>query len=110
MNANTFYSCLVFNLCIFLYMKASASINFWEHRMSNTPMQYRNASGSASHISQDRLLEEVSAPCHFHPAFAAGQAGALPINPSIFQSVHLQIWNFGQKKPQLPISQEIQSQ
>lgn len=99
MNANTFYSSLVFNLCLFLYVKALPLDNFWKHRTLNLPTQNRNASGSACHFpTEDRLLKEVSAPCHFHLAFAACQAGALPTNPSIFQSVHFQIWNFGQKK------------
>ena len=71
------------NLCLFLPVKALPLDYFWKHRTSNPPMQNGNPPGSA---------------CHFHLAFAASQAGALPINPSIFQSVHFQKWNFGQKK------------
>lgn len=99
MNANTFYSNLVFNLCLFLYVKALPLDNFWKHRTSNPPTQNGNPPWSACHFpTEDRLLKEVSTPCHFHLSLAASQAGALPINPSIFQSVHFQKWNFGQKK------------
>lgn len=45
-----FYISLVFNLCLFPYVKAAMTTNFWEQSTSNPPMQSWNTPGSACHF------------------------------------------------------------
>lgn len=105
MNSNIFYSGLGFNLCLFLYMKTLPSEHLWKHKTSNPPIQNGSPPGSVCHFpTEERLLTEVSPPCHFHSSFAARQAGAFPTNHSNFQSVNFQKWNFGQKNTTCHIS------
>lgn len=50
-----FYSSLMFNLCLFPYVKAATTINFWKQSTSNPPMQNGNTPGSACHFpTEDR--------------------------------------------------------
>lgn len=50
-----FDSSLMFNLCLFPYVKVTTTTNFWKLSTSNPPMQNGNTLGSACHFpTEDR--------------------------------------------------------
>lgn len=55
-----FNSSLVFNLCLFPYVKASMTTNFWEQRTSSPPTQSWNTPGSPAIFPLKTELAERS--------------------------------------------------